>query len=100
MLCLKSWDFFGVEAKWRIHRQDRFKTKFSGFFSLLLYIYLIIKLVILLLRFFSREDYNVSFSETKLIEGEQINLSDFEVAFCLTDKNNEDNFVNILDYLT
>jgi len=96
MSFLKNLDLFGLEAKWRLFRQDRFKTKFSGFISLLFFIYLGIKFFILIFRLFSKSEFSISFSDSKLLEEEAIDITDFEIAFCLIDKSNG-NFVSFSD---
>jgi len=94
MFSLKSLDLFGIEAKWRLFRQSKFTTRFSGFISLLFYLYLLTKFIILAVRFFSGSNFILGYNENTLTKMESIDIKDFEIAFCLLDKNS----ANILSF--
>ena len=100
MFDIRTLDLFGIEPKWRIFKQDQFRTKFSALISIFFYIYFILKIIILLNKFFSRSDFEQSYNESIMTNEDTVLIKDIEIAYCMMHKiTNEfvpvQNFLNI-----
>ncbi len=96
---LNELDLFGINAKWRIFRQEKFTTNFSIFMSLVFYLYLVFKFIMLSYRFFTGSEYNISYSESRLGKYEQVDIRDLELALCIEDKDNKE-FIDASDIIS
>ena len=84
MSFLLSLDLFGVQKSWKFFGYDKYSTKLSSVFSIILIIILVIKLYNTIKNIFNRKSYtqNISFQyQDEAI----VNISNLQFAVCRTE---------------